>query len=117
MKGHFMTRTIILAAVVFTLTTVPAWSSARACGGYGSIDPVAQQMETVVRTHFASHRQRVQVVDVVGLGVVESSRRTPAEHLVRVRFSRGEELFVQVLRLNNESGSWRVVGGERPLRA
>lgn len=118
MKGHFMTRTIILAAFAFALTAVPAWGSARACGGYGNIDPVAQQMEGVVRTHFASHRRQVQLVDVARLGVVaQRSRRTPAEHLVRVRFSRGEELFVQVLRLSNESGSWRVVGGERPLRA
>lgn len=113
-----MTRTLILAAFAFTLVAMPAWSSARACGGYGAMAPDSQtvQIESVVRTHFASHRQQVQLLDVVGLGVVEGGR-TAAEHLVRVRFTRGEELFVQVLRLNNERGSWRVVGGERPLRA
>ena len=116
-----MTRTLTLAAFVFSLVALPAWNSARACGGYGSFEPqpdlVLEHIEGVVRTHFASHRQQVRLLDVERLSAVERSERDPAEHAVRVRFMRGEQLFVQVLRVDNTSGSWRVVGGERPLRA
>lgn len=113
-----MTRTLTLAALAFTLVALPAWSSARACGGYSAPDTLINvQIESVVRTHFARNRGQVRLVDVARLGVVETAAEGSADHLVRVRFARGEAMFLQVLRVNYQRGAWHVVGGEAPLRA